>query len=236
MNNLTNRELYLLTECTEWQSCSHGGCKARREIERLTRERDQARAELNSTNGHWPEIRRLRAERTGLHGALVRVRLEVSGCPPDCSHDFHRLAIKSAFKIANDALKRSAEPSPAPETKAARDVLAERRRQVESEGWTPEHDDEHEAGELAKAASCYALCASVGVASLADLETVYEFVDQYQNAAVPRPPWPWLDEWWKPKSPRRDLVRAGALILAEIERPDRLSGAPSSAEKAGDTP
>lgn len=87
------------------------------DVVRVTRERDQALAELNSTNGHWPEIRRLRAERTGLHGALVRVRLEVSGCPPDCSHDFHRLAIKSAFKIANDALKRSAEPTSAPETK-----------------------------------------------------------------------------------------------------------------------
>lgn len=33
--------------------------------------------------------------------------------------------------------------------------------------------------------------------------------------------WPWPSKWWKPKSQRRDLVRAGALILAEIERLDR---------------
>jgi len=37
-------------------------------------------------------------------------------------------------------------------TKAALDVLAERRRQIEAEGWTPEHDDEHDAGALALAA------------------------------------------------------------------------------------
>lgn len=34
--------------------------------------------------------------------------------------------------------------------------------------------------------------------------------------------WPWSREWWKPKNPRRDLVKAGALIVAEIERLDRL--------------
>jgi hypothetical protein len=27
--------------------------------------------------------------------------------------------------------------------------------------------------------------------------------------------------WWKPKDRRRDLVRAAALIIAEIERLDR---------------
>jgi hypothetical protein len=34
-NPMTNHELYLLTECTEWRMCSHVRCKARREIERL---------------------------------------------------------------------------------------------------------------------------------------------------------------------------------------------------------
>lgn len=33
--------------------------------------------------------------------------------------------------------------------------------------------------------------------------------------------WPWDDVWWKPKDPRTNLVKAGALILAEIERMDR---------------
>jgi hypothetical protein len=35
--------------------------------------------------------------------------------------------------------------------------------------------------------------------------------------------WPWSKDWWKPKTPRRDLVRAGALSLAEIERLDRAA-------------
>ncbi|MCT5529908.1 hypothetical protein LZL70_30340, partial [Pseudomonas aeruginosa] len=40
------------------------------------------------------------------------------------------------------------------------DVQAERRRQVEAEGWTPEHDDEHSHGQMARAAACYALAGS----------------------------------------------------------------------------
>ncbi|MFN3321313.1 MAG: hypothetical protein ACK43M_21435, partial [Allorhizobium sp.] len=35
--------------------------------------------------------------------------------------------------------------------------------------------------------------------------------------------WPWGIEWWKPTDRRRDLVKAGALIIAEIERLDRAA-------------
>lgn len=38
-------------------------------------------------------------------------------------------------------------------------------------------------------------------------------------------------KWWKPKSCRRELVKAGAPILAEIERLDRVS---LHASKEGD--
>ncbi|HEJ3062549.1 TPA: hypothetical protein SL272_000882 [Pseudomonas aeruginosa] len=89
------------------------------------------------------------------------------------------------------------------ETQAARDVLAERRRQVEAEGWTTEHDDEHDCGELASAAGCYAM------------------YTQAYPAGDPHQSWPWDASWWKPKTARENLVRAGALILAEIERLDR---------------
>lgn len=37
--------------------------------------------------------------------------------------------------------------------------------------------------------------------------------------------WPWDESWWKPTTPRRDLVKAAALILAEIERLDRMAAA-----------
>jgi hypothetical protein len=88
-------------------------------------------------------------------------------------------------------------------TKAAQDVLAERQRQISAEGWTPEHDDAHNNGELALAAGKYAGAAG-GWTSLVG--------------------WPWSQHWWKPGTPRRMLVKAGALILAEIERLDRKAG------------
>lgn len=97
-------------------------------------------------------------------------------------------------------------PNTAPEPQAWRDVLAERQRQITAEGWTPEHDDHHADGSLAAAAAAYAFSAATA--------------DRYL-AADPLGFWPWDASWWKPKSPREDLVRAGALILAEIERIDR---------------
>lgn len=99
-------------------------------------------------------------------------------------------------------------------TAAARDVLAERRRQVEVEGWTPEHDDaEQERGNLAAAASCYALAAAVAGATTWNVFTT-----------SPPDAWPWASSWWKPGEPRRMLVKSAALALAAIEQIDRNQG------------
>ena len=46
-----------------------------------------------------------------------------------------------------------------------RDVVAERVRQVEQEGWTAEHDDAHDLAELAEAAACYAHHAAFRIAN-----------------------------------------------------------------------
>lgn len=89
--------------------------------------------------------------------------------------------------------------------KSLQDVIAERKRQVEVEGWTPDHDDMHQPGEMALAAGCYCFWSFPN--------------DDTANAA--RAFWPWEKDWFKPKDVRRDLVRAAALILAEIERHDR---------------
>ena len=72
-------------------------------------------------------------------------------------------------------------------------IAAERQRQVEVEGWDMEHDDKT-GGSLAWAASCYANGSDAN--------------------------WPWHFKWWKPtpKDRIRELVKAGALIVAEIER------------------
>ncbi|HBP4910426.1 TPA: hypothetical protein ACXI4C_000104 [Pseudomonas aeruginosa] len=101
------------------------------------------------------------------------------------------------------------------------DVQAERRRQVEAEGWTPQHDDEHADGQMAQAAGCYALHAG-GIGT--------DWPDGRQNGSALF--WPWDKDWWKPTTPRRDLVKACALALAEIERLDRAAatqGGPSDA-------
>lgn len=92
---------------------------------------------------------------------------------------------------------------------AAKDVLEERKRQVSEEGWTPEHDDGHDIDySLARAAAAYAY-----------------FNDEIPAAAaLASSLWPWHRQWWKPSSDRRrNLVKAGALILAEIKRLDRLA-------------
>lgn len=86
-------------------------------------------------------------------------------------------------------------------------IAAERERQKSVEGWTPEHDAEHDDGAMAAAASCYAW-----VAALSDIR-------RNSNAGQRVPDeWPWDAEWWKPKDRIRDLERAGALIAAEIDR------------------
>lgn len=88
------------------------------------------------------------------------------------------------------------------------DVQAERRRQITAEGWTPEHDDEHSHGQMARAAACYALAGSSAP-------------NDGTAALLVSLAWPWDEQWWKPSTARRDLVKACALALAEIERLDR---------------
>lgn len=98
------------------------------------------------------------------------------------------------------------------------DIRAERVRQVVDEGFTPAHDDKYSAGEMAAAAAAYAFSAYTTTA------------DRYR-AADARGFWPWAASWWKPRGARWDLVRAAALIVAEIERLDRLDAEAARAVK-----
>jgi hypothetical protein len=115
-------------------------------------------------------------------------------------------------------------------TPAAQAVLAERRRQIDKEGWDAKHDDKHADHSMAHAAACYA--AHDTMATRARQEQVDAAIRgecpiwRDKRVRVPLL-WPssWHSEWWKPKDRRSDLVRAGALILAEIERLDRAVSA-----------
>lgn len=88
-------------------------------------------------------------------------------------------------------------------------IAAERKRQVEEEGYTTEHDDEHTDGSLAEAAASYCLATSSGV----------------NRCALAHDLWPWHDGEFntmasvtKRRDRVRDLTKAGALIAAEIDR------------------
>lgn len=81
------------------------------------------------------------------------------------------------------------------------------------EGWTHEHDAKHKEGELAAAAGVYALLAA---------SHEFHFKDDEGNEIGLATYWPleW-EGWFKPKDKLRNLVRAGALIVAEIDRLQR---------------
>jgi hypothetical protein len=99
-------------------------------------------------------------------------------------------------------------PMSTEETKSGVELIAaERARQISQEGWTPEHDDEHTDATLGRAAITYIIAA--------DQDRMFE------SAAVH---WPWDMDWYKPSSdPIRNLVKAGALIAAEIDRLQRAT-------------
>lgn len=98
-------------------------------------------------------------------------------------------------------------------------IADERRRQIEAEGWTPEHDNLHDDGELALAAASY-------------IQGSFYRHPDHSDQPVPGN-WPWHPSWWKPTDKRRDLVKAGALVAAEIDRIDRAAGTPPTTQAGG---
>lgn len=96
-------------------------------------------------------------------------------------------------------------------------IAQERRRQIEGERFDPTADQQYDQGELARAAACYVrLEAMRSVAATVPGTAV--------DDRVP-PEWPWARCGWKPKDRRSNLVRAGALIAAELDRMDREGAA-----------
>lgn len=90
-------------------------------------------------------------------------------------------------------------------TRGTIDVLNERLRQQKEEGWTAAHDDQYNhSSKLVMAATKYAL--------------------HNLNPAVDgKNWWPWDLSWFKPKDQRSNLIKASALLLAEIDRIDRIA-------------
>lgn len=110
----------------------------------------------------------------------------------------------------------------------ADEILTERMRQVESEGWTPEHDDAHDEGQLARAAACYAAGPDFVTGGRYQANSCRGWDDNCYQYEFVTPPielgkirWPFDEDWRKHTNARRDLIKAAALIVAEIERLDR---------------
>lgn len=82
-------------------------------------------------------------------------------------------------------------------SKGAELIMMERRRQIEEEGFIAEQDDMWKDGELGEAAACYLM------------DHDWAFMEDH---------WPFAYTWWKPKDRTSNLVRAGALIAAELDR------------------
>ena len=108
---------------------------------------------------------------------------------------------------------------PKPQSNGVDSIAVERARQIEEEDFTDSYDDCATSGQLAKAAACYALHATRTDAYRAGFGDLNPDKKQanLQN-------WPWVIDFWKPTTRRRDLVKAGALIAAEIDRLDRMEG------------
>jgi hypothetical protein len=98
--------------------------------------------------------------------------------------------------------------------KASKLTYDERQRQIKKEGYTLDHDDLHENGEIGIAALCYYQSISERDLPGGDI-----------NMGIEMPyDWPWDRSDWKPSPDNRlkELVKAGALYRAELERIQRV--------------
>ncbi|WP_202863795.1 DUF3850 domain-containing protein [Burkholderia gladioli] len=158
-----------------------------------------------------PEVDRLLAALERAVKAESALRALVDECDNDLTVGWEermRARIDDANRLLAPA-EAMASADAAVLTAAARDVLAERARQISVEGWTPEHDDQYVHQELERAAICYIVIGP--------------------NRMSPDD-WPFHPKYWKPAEPRRELVKAAALLIAAIERLDRAEARAQGAQ------
>ena len=103
-------------------------------------------------------------------------------------------------------------------SKAIIKAMEERLRQVNEEGFTAERDDQYSSGELATAAGCYALISGYPGERYGALG---------KGSPLSSPSlWPWAGRWWKPSpDPKRNIIKAMALLAAEYDRIERAEAA-----------
>lgn len=146
------------------------------------------------------------ALRDTAHHQMVDERLEALQAAAQCG-----LEGLVAVEAAMTAIRLA--PGEAPPALTGVQLIAEEsHRQRTEKGFTVEHDaetygaDDHKRLHLGEAATCYAINA---------VSNGGQFFAIEEN-------WPWNLAWWKPESPRADLIKAGALIAAQIDLLDYL--------------
>jgi hypothetical protein len=173
---------------------------ARDHNERAVHEtRKYERAALNERD----EARPIAREAEAANGRLKAAKATVVACL-NTANERLGLAWKECDRLKAELAKADANLVGA-EPCGVTLIADERRRQMEELHWTPQHDDSHGNWELSRAAICYASMGAGG---------------PFSNPSHDNPPegWPWHG-WWKPSpDPIRNLVKAGALLAAEIDR------------------
>ena len=199
----------------------------------------RAAGAADATEGISDETLHALASRGGLAALLEAARLawELVALPEHEQSDYAD-AYASVAADFNALLPQTGEaepekPLPASASDTDRviaDIAAERRRQVDEEGYTAEHDDQWSKGELARAAACYAADEHLFTDNLALHK------GKYHTVYVELWPWPRPVDMrperrrMHPLHPRQEtqnrsrrdaLKKAAALCAAEMERIDR---------------
>lgn len=134
--------------------------------------------------------------------ALIRQSLATTHSEPVAFIDkswslvYYQPPMNFGLKIGDNLYRQE---QPARDSCAIADIIAERQRQQSVKGFSAEQDDTYVGFQLSAAAICY----------IEPMEA-----ENY---------WPadWYDDSFKPTDTRRNLIKAAALIIAEIERIDR---------------
>lgn len=177
-----------------WLIFEHDPSKTRRRI--MTRKPDSPERVVARLSSAWHARTKALSKRlTGVGDCCepaIRARMaELNNCATELAKAFRR------EKTKMDAVAL---------------IAKERKRQIREEGWTTEHDREHNPEDLPLAGSCYAEDAARNLALMSNGLAL-------RSQGTPTS-WPWDNKWWKPTpyDPVRQLVKAGALIAAAIDR------------------
>ena len=102
-------------------------------------------------------------------------------------------------------------------------IAEERQKQIDVKGYDANHDSHHNFEELTNAAKTYINAAflttkSNEMGNSSESATAWKEYNEPFEWKYLKLGWPWEEESFKPTTPLQDLVKAGALIAAAIDR------------------